>query len=189
MNVVIIDYGAGNTKSVMYALERLGIHAVLSDDAKVIAGADKVVFPGVGHARPAMEILKQKGLDEVIPQLQMPVLGICLGMQLMCKHSQEGDTACLGIFDTDVQLFQPKLKVPHVGWNTTSNKAGERAWHYYVHSYYVPAGEFTTHTCEYIETFSAAIRCRNFTGVQFHPEKSGVAGIQLLKNFITETWK
>ena len=189
MKVVIIDYGAGNTQSVKYALERIGVQAVLSDDAGIITGADRVIFPGVGHAKPAMETLRSKGLDKVIVNLQQPVLGICLGMQLMCKHSEEGDTACLAIFDEEVKLFEPRLKVPHVGWNTTTGTDGTSDWHYYVHSYYVPHNAHTTHTCNYIENFSAAIRRGNFTGVQFHPEKSGPAGEQLLKHFIEDTWK
>lgn len=189
MKVVIIDYGAGNTQSVLYAFERMGVKAVLSDESSIIEMADRVVFPGVGHASSAMNILKQKGLDKTIYNLQAPVLGICLGMQLMCSYSQEGDTTCLGIFKTEVKRFEPKLKVPHVGWNTTTNIRGESKWHYYVHSYYVPTADFTTHTCDYIETFSAVIKQNNFTGVQFHPEKSGIEGEILLRDFISGTWK
>jgi imidazole glycerol-phosphate synthase subunit HisH len=186
MKVVIIDYGAGNTQSVKYAFERIGVHAVLSDNADVISAADRVVFPGVGHAKPAMERLSSTGLDKVICNLQQPVLGICLGMQLMCSYSEEGDTTCLGIFDETVKLFEPKLKVPHVGWNTTSNSNGHTEWYYYVHSYYVPESSYTTHRCNYIQAFSAGIKRNNFTGVQFHPEKSGAAGEYLLKQFIAE---
>lgn len=187
MKVVIIDYGAGNTQSVKYAFQRLGVEAILSADAAVITTADRVVFPGVGHAKPAMEKLQREGLDEVIRTLQQPVLGICLGMQLLCQHSEEGDTACLGIFEARVKRFAPLLKVPHVGWNTTHDKQGKQEWYYYVHSYYVPRNNQTLLTCNYIETFSAAITYRNFTGVQFHPEKSGAAGEQLLTDFIKAT--
>lgn len=184
MKLVIIDYGAGNTQSVKFAFERMGVNAVLSDDAEVITGADKIIFPGVGHARAAMDVLQQKQLDVLIPALKQPVLGICLGMQLMCKHSEEGNTPCLGIFDETVKLFEPILKVPHIGWNTTTGTNDKDDWYYYVHSYYVPQSEFTTLSCNYILPFSAAMRKGNFTGVQFHPEKSGKAGEEFLKQFI-----
>lgn len=187
MKIVIIDYGAGNTQSVKFALERLGAKPVLSGDKAEIGAADKVIFPGVGHAKPAMEVLNGKGLAELIPQLKQPVLGICLGMQLMCSHSEEGDTKCLDIFKQEVKLFKPELKVPHTGWNTTSGNwklGGGSEWFYFVHSYYVPVSGATALTCNYINDFSAAIQRENFYGVQFHPEKSGVAGEQLLKNFL-----
>lgn len=186
MKVVIIDYGAGNTQSVKFAFQRLGITPILTDDKTEILSADKIVFPGVGHAKAAMDVLKQKGLDVLIPTLKQPVLGICLGMQLMCKFSEEGNTDCLGIINESVKLFEPKLKVPHIGWNRTD---GNSDWYYFVHSYYVPKNEFTTQTCNYIAEFSAAIRRDNFYAVQFHPEKSGKAGEELLKKFIGPLWK
>jgi glutamine amidotransferase len=179
MKVVIINYGAGNTQSVRYAFERLGITPILSDDIAEILTADKVIFPGVGHAKAAMEVLQEKQLDLLIPTLKQPVLGICLGMQLMCNFSEEGNTKCLGIFNEDVKLFEPTLKVPHIGWNTAENN-----WYYFVHSYYVPVNEYTTKTCNYITDFSAAMQKGNFYAVQYHPEKSGKGGEELLKNFI-----
>jgi len=181
MKVVIIDYGAGNTQSVKFAFQRLGITPVLSDSKEEILSADKIIFPGVGHAKAAMNVLREKSLDVLIPQLKQPVLGICLGMQLMCKFSEEGNVDCLGIFNQTVKLFEPKLKVPHIGWNRTE---GNSDWYYFVHSYYVPKNEFTTQLCNYITEFSAAIRKDNFYAVQFHPEKSGSAGEALLKKFI-----
>ena len=185
MKLVIINYGAGNTQSVKYAFQRLGVNPVLSDDKEEILSADKIIFPGVGHAKAAMDVLKEKGLDVLIPQLKQPVLGICLGMQLMCKFSEEGNTDCLGIIDETVKLFEPKLKVPHVGWNqTTDNGQQTTDCFYFVHSYYVPKNEFTTLTCSYINKFSAAVQKDNFYAVQFHPEKSGKAGEEFLKKFI-----
>jgi len=181
MKLVIINYGAGNTQSVKFAFQRLGITPVLSDSKEEILSADKIIFPGVGHAKAAMDVLKQKGLDIIIPQLKQPVLGICLGMQLMCRFSEEGNTDCLGIFDESVKLFEPKLKVPHIGWNKTD---GNNEWYYFVHGYYVPQNEFTTFSCNYITQFSAAIQKENFSAVQFHPEKSGKAGENFLKIFI-----
>ena len=191
MKLVIIDYGAGNTKSVKFAFQRLGVFPVLSSNKEEILSADKVIFPGVGHAKAAMDVLKEKELDTLIPQLKQPVLGICLGMQLMCKNSEEGNVPCLGIFDETVKIFEPKDKVPHVGWNTTTGNwslaNGNNAWFYFVHSYYVPANKFTTLTCNYITPFSAAIQKDNFYAVQFHPEKSGKDGEQLLKYFMETT--
>ncbi len=185
MKLVIINYGAGNTQSVKYAFQRLGVNPVLSDDKEEILSADKIIFPGVGHAKAAMDVLKEKGLDVLIPQLKQPVLGICLGMQLMCKFSEEGNTECLGIIDETVKLFEPKLKVPHVGWNwTTGNRQQTTDCFYFVHSYYVPKNEFTTLTCNYITEFSAAVQKDNFYAVQFHPEKSGKTGEVFLKKFI-----
>lgn len=181
MKLVIINYGAGNTQSVKFAFQRLGITPVLSDSREEILSADKIIFPGVGHAKAAMDVLREKGLDVLIPQLKQPVLGICLGMQLMCKFSEEGNTDCLGIFDESVKLFEPKFKVPHIGWNKTEDSDN---WYYFVHSYYVPPNEFSTLRCNYITEFSAAIRKDNFHAVQFHPEKSGKAGEDFLKNFI-----
>jgi glutamine amidotransferase len=188
MKLVIINYGAGNTQSVKYAFQRLGLNPVLSDNKEEILSADKIIFPGVGHAKAAMDVLKEKNLHTLIPDLKQPVLGICLGMQLMCKFSEEGNTECLGIIDETVKLFEPKLKVPHVGWNKSVGSwqltVDSENWYYFVHSYYVPKNEFTTLTCNYITEFSAAIQKNNFYAVQFHPEKSGRTGEALLKNFI-----
>lgn len=185
MKLIIINYGAGNTQSVKFALQRLGVNPVLSSDKEELLSADKIIFPGVGHAKAAMDVLKEKELDSLIPQLKQPVLGICLGMQLMCKFSEEGNTPCLGIFDETVQLFEPKAKVPHIGWNLSHNNAsGDVAYYYFVHSYYVPKNQFTTSTCRYITEFSAAMQKKNFYAVQFHPEKSGVAGERMLQKFL-----
>lgn len=193
MKVVIIKYNAGNTQSVIYALERLGIDPVLTNDFSEIQSADKVIFPGVGEASTTMKHLQELGLDKIIPQLKQPVLGVCLGMQLMCTHSEEGDTKGLGIFDVNVKKFEPKNreKVPHMGWNSLANP--KSTWltrnisdmhMYFVHSYYVPVTAETAATCDYIETFSAALEKDNFYATQFHPEKSSKQGEQVLKNFI-----
>lgn len=187
MKAVIIDYGAGNTQSVKFALQRLGVEPVLSSDKEEITSADKIIFPGVGHARAAMKVLNANGLSELIPQLKQPVLGICLGMQLFCKRSEEGDTRCLGILNETVKLFEPKLKVPHTGWNSVTGQwplASDNDWYYFVHSYYVPVCGNTVLTCNYIHNFSAGIQKNNFYGVQFHPEKSGPAGELSLKKFL-----
>ena len=189
MKVVIIDYGAGNTMSVILALQRLGVEAILSSDAVAISQADKIIFPGVGHARPAMVALRERGLNKLIPTLTQPVLGICLGMQLLCAHSEEGDTPCLGVFDQRVRLFPPQQKVPHMGWNTATSfrkhsSVFPEGWYYFVHSYYVPVCEATTLSCDYILEFSAALQRDNFYAVQFHPEKSGDAGQLLLERFL-----
>jgi glutamine amidotransferase len=180
MKLVIIDYGAGNTQSVKFAFQRLGTQPLLTDNAEEILSADKVIFPGVGHAKAAMEVLVQKQLNALIPQLKQPVLGICLGMQLMCKFSEEGNTDCLGIFEESVKLFEPRLKVPHMGWNTVHSSE----YYYFVHSYYVPVNPHTTLTCNYITDFSAAIQKNNFYGAQFHPEKSGNQGESFLQQFL-----
>lgn len=194
--IAIIKYNAGNVQSVQYALERLGVASVVTDDPAVIRNAAKVIFPGVGHAAPAMQYLKDKALDKIIVSLQQPVLGICLGLQLMCKHSEEGDTQCLGIFDEDVKLFTPlpaeaRLKVPQIGWNNIYNfksvlfnglKEGDFV--YTVHSYYAALGSETAATTDYIHPYSAALQKSNFYAVQFHPEKSGSVGEMILKNFI-----
>ena len=190
--VAIIKYNAGNVQSVQYALQRIGVDSVVTDDFEVIRNADKVIFPGVGHAQSAMQYLKEKKLDTLIISLHQPVLGICLGLQLMCKHSEEGNTTCLNIFDTEVKLFSsPVLKVPQIGWNNiydyTSvlfNGLADQAFVYTVHSYYATLSKETTATTDYILPFSAALQKNNFYAVQFHPEKSGVIGETILKNFI-----
>ena len=204
MNVAIIDYKAGNVYSVIHALKRLGISPVLTDDAERIQRADKVLFPGQGEARQAMTYLRQHGLDQLIRDLKQPILGICIGQQLMCRHSEEGDTDCLGIFDVDVRRFQPQRhedKVPHMGWNSlsiikneeTRIKNGEidlfkgfteEEYVYFVHSYYVPLCEWTIATTDYILPFSAALHRDNFYATQFHPEKSGDVGERILRNFL-----
>ncbi len=191
MRVAIIKYNAGNTQSVIFALNRLGIDPILTNDFEELKSADKVIFPGVGEASTTMTHLKNLKLDKLIPNLRQPVLGVCLGMQLMCKHSEEGNTDCLGIFDTQVKLFKSKVdKVPHMGWNdlvlsqNVLNKKIEDTHMYFVHSYYVPIIKETTATANYIHDFSASLQQDNFCAVQFHPEKSGKQGLQLLKNFI-----
>ncbi len=191
MNVVIIKYNAGNIQSVSFALERLGVGFTITDDKEAIRSADKVIFPGVGEASTTMEYLRDKGLDSLIRELKQPVLGICLGMQLMCRHSEENDTRCLGIFDEPVKRFipQPGMKVPHMGWNQLSLKDSwldrglENENAYFVHSYYVPVNKYTSAITEYINPFSAAMHRDNFYAVQFHPEKSARAGEMVLKSF------
>jgi glutamine amidotransferase len=189
--VTIIDYGAGNVASVKYALARMGVDAVLTSDCEAILNAEKVIFPGVGHAAAAMMALQMKGLDLVIRSLKCPVLGICLGMQLMCRHSSEGDVAGLGIFPEEVLRFDMRLKVPHMGWNTIFKvseplfaKIPDHSSVYFVHSYYVPVSTNTVATSYYGTAFSAALQKDNFYAVQFHPEKSGTVGAQILQNFI-----
>ena len=191
MKVAIIDYGAGNTQSVKYALNRIGYEGFLTSDEEEIKTSDKVIFPGVGEASSAMGKLKSFGLDTIIPRLTQPVLGICLGMQLMCDYSEEGNTSCLKIFSTDVKKFDISLKVPQIGWNTISNLKGqlfndvsENEYMYLVHSYYVPLINETTAVSEYGVKYSTAIKKDNFIGVQFHPEKSGDIGELILKNFL-----
>ncbi len=191
MKIVIIDYGAGNIQSIQFALQRLGYTAVLTSDRNLIAQADKVIFPGVGEASSAMNKLKESGLDSLIPGLKQPVLGICLGMQLMCRHSAEGDTTGLGIFDVDVVKFTPKVKVPQIGWNQITDlktplfkEVAEKEYIYLVHSYYAPLCEDTIATSEYEVAYSSAMRKDNFWGVQFHPEKSSEVGAQILRNFV-----
>ena len=191
MNIVIIDYGAGNVKSVQFALERLGYTAICTNDLNAIQKADKVISPGVGEAQSAMREIKKFGLDKVIPLLKQPVLGICLGMQLMCEHSEENDTDCLGIFPITVKKFNVDLKVPHIGWNQIVDLKGhlfdqvsEAAYVYYVHSYYIPINEYAIANTDYGIKYSGAIHKDNFYACQFHPEKSGDIGEQILKNFI-----
>jgi glutamine amidotransferase len=197
MKIVIIKYNAGNIESVNNALNRLGVNAEITADPVKIRNADKVIFPGVGEASTTMEYLRKHELDKLIISLKQPVLGICLGLQLMCSHSEENDTKCLGIFDEKVIRFVPKsgeefiTKVPHMGWNAITNLKSnifsediENGYVYFVHSYYAGLGEHTVATCNYINPFSAALQKDNFYATQFHPEKSGITGAQILKNFI-----
>ena len=201
MNVAIVDYNAGNIYSVIHALQRLGVEPVLTDNAELIQKADKVLFPGQGEARQAMQYLRSKGLDQIIRNLQQPILGICIGQQLMCRHSEEGDTACLGIFDVEVKRFQPQRhedKVPHMGWNSLEIIKNEKIkdkselfkgfeggeFVYFVHSFYVPQCPWTIATTDYIQPFSAALHRDNFYATQFHPEKSGSVGEKILRNFL-----
>lgn len=189
--VVIIDYGAGNIQSIKFAIERLGFTAILSHDPQEIKNADKVIFPGVGEASSAMKKLKESGLDTLIPTLQQPVLGICLGMQLMCNHSEEGDTEGLGIFNANVARFRGNVKIPQIQWNSITKlasplfeKVAEEAFIYMVHSYYAPVTDQTIAVCEYGIPYSAAFAKANFYGTQFHPEKSSSVGEQILENFL-----
>lgn len=192
MKLAIIKYNAGNIQSVSFALERLGIDFTITDNAEEIAKADKVLFPGVGEASTTMQYLRDKKLDQVITSLKQPVLGICLGMQLLCKYSEENNTTCMGIFDEQVKLFIPKdhQKVPHMGWNNLTlangwlDPAVENQFAYFVHSYYVPVNPATAAITEYINPFSAAMHRDNFYAVQFHPEKSAKTGELVLKSFL-----
>lgn len=197
MNIVIIKYNAGNIESVKNALNRLGVDAEITADPVKIRNADKVIFPGVGEASTTMNYLRKHKLDELIISLKQPVLGICLGLQLMCSHSEENDTRCLGIFDEKVKRFIPSpnkefiTKVPHMGWNAITNLKSEifsteteNQYVYFVHSYYAEKSKHTIATCNYINTFSAALQKNNFYATQFHPEKSGTVGAKILENFI-----
>lgn len=192
MKIVIIDYGAGNIQSIKFAIQRLGFEAVLSHNVDEIKTADKVIFPGVGEASSAMKKLRATGLDKLIPNLKQPVLGICLGMQLMCHSSEEGNTEGLGIFDLDVVKFSNALKVPQIGWNQISELKSdlfkgipEQSFIYLVHSFYAPLGKETIASSDYGLKYSAALQKNNFYGVQFHPEKSSEVGSHILKNFLT----
>lgn len=192
MKVAIIKYNAGNIRSVDFALNRLGIEAEITDDPEAIQAADKVIFPGVGEAASTMKYLKERELDVLISGLAQPVLGICLGQQLMCSWSEEGDTECIGIFDARVKRFpSSELKVPHMGWNSLEKVSGnlfdtslEGSYVYFVHSYYVPVCYDTAAECNYIKPFSAAMQKGNFYATQFHPEKSGDPGEKILQNFL-----
>ena len=193
MDVAIVKYNAGNIYSVVNAMRRLGIEPVLTDDAEMLQKADRVLFPGQGQAREAMEYLKAHQLDQVIKNLKQPVLGICVGQQLLCRHSEEGDVDCIGIFDVDVKRFQPQKhedKVPAMGWNeiydlkTELYKGLSHPYSYFVHSYYVPLCEETIAKADYILPYSASLHKDNFYTCQFHPEKSGKVGEQILKNFL-----
>ena len=194
MTVAVVKYNAGNIYSVLSVLQRMGVEPILTDDAKILHQADKVIFPGQGEASNAMQYLRERKLDEVIRSLTQPVLGICIGQQLMCRHSAEGDVDCLGIFDTDVKRFVPQKheeKVPHMGWNDLSNlnsplfkDIDEGEFVYFVHSFYVPVCEWTIAQTDYINPFSAAIQRDNFYATQFHPEKSGSVGQRIIQNFL-----
>ncbi len=194
MKVAVVKYNAGNIRSVDYALKRLGVEAVITADKEELQSADKVIFPGVGEAETTMNHLKATGLDELIKRLRQPVLGICLGMQLMCRHSEEGEVDCLNIFDVDVKRFVSQRhedKVPHMGWNTIGKTNShlfegftEEEFVYFVHSFYVPICDFTAATTDYIHPFSAALHKNNFYATQFHPEKSGKTGEKILTNFL-----
>lgn len=191
MRVIIIDYGAGNIKSIQFAFKRLGIDAVLSNDIDEIKSADRVIFPGVGEARSAMQKLRASGLDVLIPRLKQPVLGICLGMQLMCLSSEENNTLGLGIFNTEVKQFTDRLKVPQIGWNSITGLQTDlfkgiknKEYMYMVHSYYAEACSEQISTTNYGLNYASALQKNNFYGVQFHPEKSGVVGEQILRNFL-----
>lgn len=193
MQLAIIKYNAGNTQSVSYALDRLGVTYQVTDDFEKIISADKVIFPGVGEASTTMKYLREKGLHQIIPKLEQPVLGICLGMQLMCKHSEENNTDCLGIFDVGVKRFKPvdSYKVPHTGWNSLTQTKGwlkdsfDNSFVYFVHSYFVPLNKHTVAETEYILPFSAAMAKDNFFAVQFHPEKSAEVGERILESFLS----
>lgn len=192
--IAVVKYNAGNIFSVLCALQRLGYEAVLTDDPEMLNKADKVVFPGVGEARAAMEYLNEHGLSDVIRNLKQPVLGICIGMQLLCRHSEESDVDCLGIFDTDIVKFRPStpdLKVPQMGWNQITDlktnllkDVKEGSFVYYVHSYHAPLCDYTIAMTDYDGPYSAALHKDNFYATQFHPEKSGSVGEQILKNFL-----
>jgi imidazole glycerol-phosphate synthase subunit HisH len=200
LDLVIIKYNAGNIQSVLYALERIGVHAIVSDDKEQIQKADKVIFPGVGEASTAMNYLKERKLDIIIKNLTQPVLGVCLGMQLMCNYSEENDTDCLGIFDEQVKKFdiqqsiinnQQSFKIPQIGWNNIYDlktklfsSINEESYCYFVHGYYAALGEHTIATTNYIQPYSSALHKNNFYGVQFHPEKSAAVGETILKNFL-----
>lgn len=193
MKIAVVKYNAGNIQSVSYALERMGVDFEVTHDPSKIMAADKVIFPGVGEASTTMNYLRASKLDQVIVALKQPVLGICLGMQLMCRHSDENNTTCLGIFDEVVRRFEPTgdFKVPHMGWNSLNHVRDwvdedlAEKYVYFVHSYYVPVNPYTVAQADYIVPFSAAMRKNNFHAVQFHPEKSAEAGEQILKAFLT----
>ena len=190
-DVAIIKYNAGNVRSVQFALARLGVEPVLTDDPAALRAASHVIFPGVGEASSAMTYLRQRGLDQIIPTLEQPVLGICLGLQLLCRHSEEADTDCLGVFDTDVRKFRGEAKIPQIGWNTVHHDSTglfkgipDESYFYFVHSFFAePCAQQTAETT-YIQPFASALSRDNFHAVQFHPEKSADVGSRLLQNFL-----
>jgi glutamine amidotransferase len=195
--IAIVKYNAGNIRSMTYALNRLGVEPVLTDDPEQLRQAEKVIFPGVGEASSAMQYLRKAGLDRVLRELKQPFLGVCLGMQLMCRHSEEGDTECLGMFDLPVRRFARQneagqaFKVPHMGWNRLTDMKGplfeglgEAPYVYFVHSYYVPDNPYTIATADYVQPFCAALHRDNYYAAQFHPEKSSTLGEKILKNFL-----
>ncbi len=191
MKVAIVKYNAGNIRSVDFALKRLGVEAEITDDHDELRSADRVIFPGVGEASTTMKYLRERELDSLLRDLKQPVLGICLGLQLMCAASEEGSTECIGIFDLTVRKFEPRLKVPHMGWNSLSKIQGrlippelKGRYTYFVHSYYAPVSDETSAVSDYINPFSAALEKDNFFATQFHPEKSGSVGESILKNFL-----
>ncbi len=193
MEIAIIKYNAGNVQSVMYALDRIGMKYQWTDDEKVIRSADKVIFPGVGEASTAMAYLREKGLDQLIPTLKQPVLATCIGMQLLCRDSEENNTTCMGVFDVSVKRFvSADLKIPHVGWNSIQ-ASGENIlmeglkkeeYMYFVHSFYAPVNPYTTAICDYVQPFSAMLQKDNFYAAQFHAEISGMAGQKIIQNFL-----
>ena len=193
MEIAIIKYNAGNVQSVMYALDRIGMKYQWTDDEKVIASADKVIFPGVGEASTAMAYLREKGLDQLIPKLKQPVLATCIGMQLLCRDSQENNTNCMGVFDVPVKRFvSADMKIPHVGWNSIQ-ASGENIlmeglkkeeFVYFVHSFYAPVNPYTSATCDYAQPFSAMLQKDNFYAAQFHAEISGIVGQKIIQNFL-----
>ncbi|WP_185863425.1 imidazole glycerol phosphate synthase subunit HisH [Blattabacterium cuenoti] len=195
MKTIIIKYPAGNVQSILFSLERIGVQAMVTDSKDLIQNAEKIILPGVGEANCAMQYLKEKKLDLLLSKLKQPILGICLGMQLLCKHSEERNTTCIGVFDLLVKKFQTSdknEKIPQVGWNTIHKLKGslfknipDGSYQYFVHSYYVPLGKETIAKTEYITTYSAALQKNNFYAVQFHPEKSSYVGHKILENFIS----
>ena len=194
MSIAILKYNAGNVQSVQFALKRLGTEAILTDDEAALRAASHVIIPGVGEAGSAMECFRAKGLDQIIPSLTQPVLGICLGLQVLCAHSEEGDTDCLGVFGNRVRLFKGDLKVPQIGWNTVEHQGKgifstipDSSYFYYVHGFYAELSVDTIARTEYIKTFSAALKKDNFHAVQFHPEKSADVGERLLSNFLADS--
>lgn len=192
MKIAIIKYNAGNIRSVDFAIRRMGYDPVITNDHSALRNADKVIFPGVGEAGTTMRYLREKGLDKLIRELKQPVLGICLGLQLLCAFSEESDTECIGVFDINIKKFQAGDKVPHMGWNNISNASGklispgmDEQYFYFVHSYYAPVCNYTAAITDYINPFSSVLERDNFFATQFHPEKSGKAGEELLKTFIS----
>jgi glutamine amidotransferase len=191
MKIVIVKYNAGNVYSVSSALARIGYDSVITSNLDEIKSADKIIFPGVGEASSAMNFIKEIGLDKIITELKQPFLGVCLGLQLLCEFSEEGNTKCLGIFDEKVKLFPPTNKVPHMGWNSVKfnndiifTNVPNESYFYYVHSFYAGVNKYTIAETEYIQPYSAAMKKDNFYAIQFHPEKSGKLGEQILKNFV-----